>query len=63
MEVSGKGDPKMNSYSEDNVCVKCKKSGEVIFHQYVNSFSCQLCGFWWDFGVDVKSLILKNKGE
>ena len=46
----------MNTYSENNTCVKCNQKGEIIFHQYVNSFSCQLCGFWWDFGVDVKKL-------
>lgn len=46
----------MNTYSENNTCVKCNQKGEIIFHQYVNSFSCQLCGFWWDFGVDIDKL-------
>jgi hypothetical protein len=46
----------MNTYIEENVCLKCKQKGEVIFHQYINSFSCQTCGFWWDFGVDIVKL-------
>jgi hypothetical protein len=46
----------MNTYSEDNDCPKCNHEGEIIFHQYVNSFSCQWCGFWWDFGVDIEKL-------
>ncbi len=37
----------MNSYSENNTCPKCAKEGEVIYHQYVNSFNCQWCGKWW----------------
>ena len=38
----------LNTYSQNNVCVKCKREGEVIYHQYLNSFSCQWCGKWWN---------------
>ena len=37
----------MNTYSEDNTCINCKKTGEVIYHQYSNAYSCQYCGKWW----------------
>lgn len=40
----------MNSYNENNTCINknCKKTGEVIYHQYQNIFSCQWCGKWWN---------------
>ena len=41
---------KLSTYVESNICVKCNRAGEVIYHQYVNAFSCQYCGEWWNNG-------------
>jgi len=40
----------MNSYSENNTCIKCNRAGEVIYHQYTNAYSCQYCGKSWSNG-------------
>ena len=49
MEINQLPNTVMNSYNENNTCinVNCKKTGEVIYHQYQNMFKCQWCGKWW----------------
>ena len=33
----------LNTYAEDNKCPSCHKK-EVIYHQYMDYFTCQNCG-------------------
>ena len=40
----------LNSYSESNQCRKCFKIGEVLYHQYLDAYNCQLCGDWFEDG-------------
>jgi hypothetical protein len=43
----------LNSYSDRNQCRKCGKVGEVIYHQYLDAYSCQLCGGWFEDGEEI----------
>jgi Zn ribbon nucleic-acid-binding protein len=35
------------SYATDTPCPNCKKIDEVVYHQYIDYFTCQLCGHDW----------------
>ena len=35
---------KLNTYAEDNECPNCEDKNEVIYHKYIDYFTCQNCG-------------------